>query len=167
MFRSECTKNIIILDCVNAIHSHPTEADQSPIPPDPDHIEACHGRLESWWQARPLSLRPELSPLHQHLLFAYVRSWIYCVGKSDFEQDDVPHDCDQTLPTDTKLRWQQRYRLMSRTCANRHFCVAQRDTWPSNGPRTPLRVGQLYWSRPPCALSCQLWQPRRDIANIP
>ncbi|KAH7079542.1 hypothetical protein FB567DRAFT_124351 [Paraphoma chrysanthemicola] len=69
MFRSECTKNIILLDCVNAIHSRPKETDQSP-PPDPDHTEACHVRLKSWWQTRPRSIRPELSPLKEHLLFA-------------------------------------------------------------------------------------------------
>lgn len=75
LFRSECTKNVIILDCVNAKHSHPTKGGQSPVSPDPDHIEACYSRLKSWWLARPLSLRPEQSPSKENLLFAYVHTY--------------------------------------------------------------------------------------------
>ncbi|KAF2022988.1 hypothetical protein EK21DRAFT_105527 [Setomelanomma holmii] len=73
LFRSECAKNIIILDCDKIIHHRGSEHDQATRPPDPEQIEICHGRLKSWWQTRPSCLQPERVPSKENLLSAEMR----------------------------------------------------------------------------------------------
>jgi hypothetical protein len=70
LFRSECDKHIIILDCVNAFHNYHVRDGQEPILPDAEDVEACYIRLMSWWRSRPPSLDPEHAPSQANLLCA-------------------------------------------------------------------------------------------------
>lgn len=74
LFRSECTKHVIILDCVTASQGGDDHSDQDHYLLDPEMVEACYHRLTSWWQMRPPQLYPEQTPSQQNLLCAYV----YC-----------------------------------------------------------------------------------------
>jgi hypothetical protein len=69
LFRSECAKHIIILDCVNAIQNYKSSGEQ---PGAPDQIEACYSRLTGWWHTRQSSLNPENVPSKANILCAYV-----------------------------------------------------------------------------------------------
>jgi hypothetical protein len=70
LFRSECTKNIIILDCVSAIEDYNHASANSHIPPSSEKIEACYSRLMAWWQARPSSLHTAKNPTKENMLSA-------------------------------------------------------------------------------------------------
>ncbi|KAF2826881.1 hypothetical protein CC86DRAFT_406123 [Ophiobolus disseminans] len=70
LFRSECTKYTIILDCVNATPSYTEHFDQEKSQPDPGIVEICYQRLTSWWHSRPSILDPEQVPSQQNLLCA-------------------------------------------------------------------------------------------------
>jgi hypothetical protein len=72
LFRSECAKHVIILDCVAAIENENGNIGKETIAPNPEMVKACYLRLTSWWQLRPTSLRPETAPSQEDLLCAYV-----------------------------------------------------------------------------------------------
>jgi hypothetical protein len=72
LFRSECAKHVIILDCINAIQNYNDDSMQSHVLPNLDQIEACYYRLTDWWQLRPSSLYLERTPSKENLLCAYV-----------------------------------------------------------------------------------------------
>jgi hypothetical protein len=74
LFRSECAKHVIILDCVAAIENENGNTGHETIAPNPEMFEACYLRLTSWWQLRPTSLLPETAPSQENLLCAYVTS---------------------------------------------------------------------------------------------
>ncbi|KAH3912744.1 hypothetical protein HBH56_118810 [Parastagonospora nodorum] len=67
LFRSECAKHIIILDCVAAIRSYIAAEDHAR---HPELIEACYARLTSWWHTRPASLDPNQEDSKVNILCA-------------------------------------------------------------------------------------------------
>jgi hypothetical protein len=69
LFRSECDKYVIILDCVNAIQNYKRPGDAQG---HPDQIEACYSRLTGWWHTRRSNLDPENAPSKENILCAYV-----------------------------------------------------------------------------------------------
>ena len=68
LFRSECARNMIILDCSKAIMD-PDEP-VGDIPPKPEQIEVLYLRLKNWYDARPKCLLPESYPSPENLLTA-------------------------------------------------------------------------------------------------
>ncbi|CAO2647272.1 Nn.00g081940.m01.CDS01 [Neocucurbitaria sp. VM-36] len=67
-FRSECAKNIIILDCVNMVQGDNDSYDKAQ--PVPEEIEACYRRLTLWWDSRSPVIHPDRVPSKENLLCA-------------------------------------------------------------------------------------------------
>ncbi|KAH7396357.1 hypothetical protein BKA66DRAFT_566849 [Pyrenochaeta sp. MPI-SDFR-AT-0127] len=68
LFRSECEKHIIILDCIKTCRDldHP----EKKIPANPDQIEACYLRLTAWRASQPSEINPDTVPSKENLLCA-------------------------------------------------------------------------------------------------
>ncbi|KAF2113856.1 hypothetical protein BDV96DRAFT_118510 [Lophiotrema nucula] len=68
LFRSECARHVIMLDCANIL----VDADGSvlDVPPKPEVVEVLVLRLKSWWDSRPVSLNPSDHPSPENLLSA-------------------------------------------------------------------------------------------------
>lgn len=81
LFRSECAKHVIILDCVSAIRSYNAASEHAR---HPELIEACYARLTSWWHTRPSSLHPENICSKENILCALVLKYF----PSEFLADD-------------------------------------------------------------------------------
>jgi hypothetical protein len=69
LFRSECEKYVILVDCANAILNYKGSGSEAG---HPDQIEACYSRLTGWWHTRRSSLNPEKVPSKENILCAYV-----------------------------------------------------------------------------------------------
>ncbi|KAF1954077.1 hypothetical protein CC80DRAFT_536957 [Byssothecium circinans] len=68
LFRSQCARNIIILECSNTlIDRHDPNFD---IPPKPEQIEILHLKLKTWYTTQAPSLHPENFPSPENLLAA-------------------------------------------------------------------------------------------------
>lgn len=68
LFRSECARNMIILDCSRTLVD--PEEPVSDIPPKPEQIEVLYLRLKNWYDGRPQSLLPANYPSPENLLTA-------------------------------------------------------------------------------------------------
>ncbi|KAF2871303.1 hypothetical protein BDV95DRAFT_668628 [Massariosphaeria phaeospora] len=68
LFRSECSRHIIILDCAKLL-ADPDHEDAD-IPPKPEDVEILYLRLKSWWDSRPEVLDPTRFPSPENLLTA-------------------------------------------------------------------------------------------------
>jgi hypothetical protein len=68
LFRSECEKHIIILDCVGAMNTDGRDLCQNNVYPSPDKVDVCYDRLTIWWRARPASILPGADPSQENLL---------------------------------------------------------------------------------------------------
>lgn len=68
LFRSECEKHIIILDCLGAVNADVRQPGPNNMYPSPDKVDACHDRLTTWWRTRPASILPAADPSQENLL---------------------------------------------------------------------------------------------------
>lgn len=67
-FRSECTRSVIILDCLKTLVDPDEPA--SSIKITPEQTEVLYLRLKNWYNERPQSLLPTTSPSPENLLTA-------------------------------------------------------------------------------------------------
>ncbi|KAF2685363.1 hypothetical protein K458DRAFT_23460 [Lentithecium fluviatile CBS 122367] len=68
LFRSECARNVIILDCSKAL-LEPYEPTTN-LSPKPEQIEVLYLRLKAWYDTRPHGLLPEIFPSPENFLIA-------------------------------------------------------------------------------------------------
>ncbi|KAF2788826.1 hypothetical protein K505DRAFT_254615 [Melanomma pulvis-pyrius CBS 109.77] len=68
LFRSECGRSVIVLDCANTLVDQ--DDVHSEIPPKPEQIEVLYFRLRSWWDSRSERLDPTKFPSPENLLAA-------------------------------------------------------------------------------------------------
>ncbi|KAL6706189.1 hypothetical protein ACN47E_005924 [Coniothyrium glycines] len=67
LFRSECMKHMIILDC---IATRQDDASPGLALPQRKAVESCYDRLTAWWHRRDSSIQPERAPSKENLLCA-------------------------------------------------------------------------------------------------
>lgn len=68
LFRSECAKYVIILDCGNLTRDESNAKKRISL--RPEEIEACYLRLTHWWNSRSPEIHPDHAPTRENLLCA-------------------------------------------------------------------------------------------------
>lgn len=68
LFRSECSRHVILLDCASTLRM--TDDYESDLPPKPEQVEVLYMRLKSWYDDRPHSINPNTNSSPENLLTA-------------------------------------------------------------------------------------------------
>ncbi|KAF2021291.1 hypothetical protein BU24DRAFT_18465 [Aaosphaeria arxii CBS 175.79] len=70
LFRSECARHVILLDCGKYLGM--ADDNDNEIPPKPEQVEVFYNRWKLWYDNRPTSIEPHANPSPENLLTAMV-----------------------------------------------------------------------------------------------